>query len=296
MISFYARVLAIIALAVGVTGTSACATIVEGTDQPVTVVTEPSGAVCHLQREGKTVGVVNPTPGTVEIDKSISDITVSCEKEGQLPASGILSSEFQGMTLGNAIIGGVIGVGIDAASGAMNQYPSNIVLHLPPQAFSSAAERDAYFDGRIAEIENDYLTAIEAAENGALCRRDSEGNECTRLKQQIDEAKRLEMDLMERQRQVAIVQSGDGELSAQATGDGSESSGETSSNQTVIISQPEASPEQVETVEPMTADTVETASPQSNAITRPESASSADYGGIGCKSMGTRPECRLTAN
>jgi len=49
----------------------------------------------------------------------------------------------------------------------------------------------------------------------------------------------------------------------------------------------------VEADEPTAADAGEAASSKSNVITRPESVSSADYGGIGCKSMGTRPECRL---
>ncbi len=204
------RYLSILALGLGVVLTSACATIVEGTDQSVTVTTEPSGASCSLQRDGKTVGVVNPTPGTVSVDKSQSDIAVSCEKQGQLPAAAVLSSQFQGMTLGNALIGGIIGFGIDAASGAMNEYPTNIMLHLPPDSFSSDAERNAYFDGRIAEIEADYPKAIEAAENGARCHRDPDGTECQRLKSQIAEARDLEIETVERQRQIANIQSGDG--------------------------------------------------------------------------------------
>ncbi len=42
---------------------SGCATLTKGSDQTITVTTDPSGATCTISREGKTVAVVNPTPG-----------------------------------------------------------------------------------------------------------------------------------------------------------------------------------------------------------------------------------------
>lgn len=112
---------------------SGCATIVEGTDQTVTVTSDPSGASCELKRDGQVIGIVNPTPGSVQIDKSKKDISVQCVKEGYADAGGALGSDFQGMTFGNILFGGLIGVAVDAGSGAMHEYEPLIHVELSPQ-------------------------------------------------------------------------------------------------------------------------------------------------------------------
>ena len=109
----------------------ACASIVEGTDQSIAVSSHPSGAACVLEREGSQIGVVNPTPGTVRIEKSTEDIMVRCSKPGHQDSIGVLVSEFEGMTAGNIIFGGVVGLAVDAGSGAMYYYPSSIRIDLP---------------------------------------------------------------------------------------------------------------------------------------------------------------------
>jgi hypothetical protein len=61
---------------------SGCATVFEGTSQEITVVTNPSGALCVFQRQGFEVGRVAETPGTANIRKSKYDITIKCNKPG----------------------------------------------------------------------------------------------------------------------------------------------------------------------------------------------------------------------
>ena len=73
---------------------SGCSTIVEGTDQTVTVFTDPAGASCALKRGGTSIGLVNPTPGSINIDKSKDQITIYCEKDGFEKSAGVLSSKF----------------------------------------------------------------------------------------------------------------------------------------------------------------------------------------------------------
>jgi hypothetical protein len=107
-----------------------CATIVEGSDQSVTVITDPAGAECELRRQGEVLAVINPTPGTVTVDKSQHNITVRCRREGFEDAVGTFDSEFQGMTAGNILFGGVIGLGVDAASGAMHEYDNTVTIIL----------------------------------------------------------------------------------------------------------------------------------------------------------------------
>jgi hypothetical protein len=64
-----------------------CATITEGTGQSVAVSTAPSGATCSVIREGQAVGQVAATPGSIRIDKSKNDLTVTCSKPGYQTAS-----------------------------------------------------------------------------------------------------------------------------------------------------------------------------------------------------------------
>ncbi|PJK28922.1 hypothetical protein [Minwuia thermotolerans] len=158
--------------------TGACASIVEGSSQTVTVTTDPSGAICELTRDGEVVGVVNPTPGSLVLGKSKDNVSVICEKEGYQNAAGSLPSEFKGMTFGNIIFGGIIGVAVDAGTGAMNEYPSQVVVRMTPEEFPSAAARDRHFD-RLAEIvrkEAEVATGkIErecdkSQDDGATCR------------------------------------------------------------------------------------------------------------------------------
>lgn len=108
---------------------SGCATIVRGTDQGLTLVTDPAGAQCTLKRRGEIVAIINPTPGTAQVEKSKHDIHYFCEKPGYEPTAGVITSEFQGWTIGNVLLGGIIGAGVDSASGAMNDYdPSATII------------------------------------------------------------------------------------------------------------------------------------------------------------------------
>ena len=140
-----------------------CSTIVEGTDQTVTVTTEPPGAVCALSRDGAPAAVVNPTPGSVSLDKSAENVAVVCGKDGYLDAAGVLASTFEDMTVGNVLFGGLVGVGIDAASGAMHDYPASVALVLAPEAFPGESDRDAFFDHRSSRIERDAEIALAEA-------------------------------------------------------------------------------------------------------------------------------------
>ena len=74
--------------AFGLVGLTACSSIVEGTDQSITVITNPSGASCTLEREGTSIAVVNPTPGTVTVDKSKNNIAVLCSKADHETSAG----------------------------------------------------------------------------------------------------------------------------------------------------------------------------------------------------------------
>lgn len=113
-----------------------CATVTTGTSQTITIETEPPGATCKMSRENETIGVVNPTPGSVTIGKDKDAVDISCELSGYHTTTRKLDSTFQGMTLGNVLLGGIIGIAVDAGSGAMNEYPESISIRLMPEEFS----------------------------------------------------------------------------------------------------------------------------------------------------------------
>lgn len=134
----------------------ACATITTGSTQGISVISEPADASCTLQREGAVVGVVNPTPGTVQVSKSVRDLSVRCTKPGFSAGQKAVPSQFQAATLGNILLGGVIGIVVDASSGAMGRYPETVTISLPAEAYGSEQGRDAAFLGQVANVRQSY--------------------------------------------------------------------------------------------------------------------------------------------
>lgn len=123
------RLSALVALGFGL---SACSTIVEGTSQDIQINTKPVGASCDLIRDGVVIGTVDPTPGKVKVKKTKQNIQVVCEKEGYRQSTQSNKSGFAGATAGNILLGGLVGVAIDAASGAANKYDPEVNIVLEP--------------------------------------------------------------------------------------------------------------------------------------------------------------------
>jgi hypothetical protein len=141
-------------------GLGACATIVEGTDQTISISTAPTGASCTMVRAGQTIGLITATPGIANIEKSKNDIVVTCSKDEHVDTVRVLSSETQGMTFGNFLLGGGIGFAIDAGSGAMHEYPPVVAMNLPPVEFATLAARDKFYDLERARIELEASQAL----------------------------------------------------------------------------------------------------------------------------------------
>jgi hypothetical protein len=55
-------------------------------------------------------------------------VTIVCTKRGFKDASATVSADFNFVTLGNAVIGGLVGVTVDAVTGANDSYPHEIEL------------------------------------------------------------------------------------------------------------------------------------------------------------------------
>lgn len=137
-----------------------CATVVSGTTQTIGVKTDPEGADCQFSRKGVLVGRVYPTPGTMQVEKNYESVSVLCRKEGFDDTTGVIGSEFQAATLGNILLGGVIGVVVDAASGAMTKYPEAVTFTLIPKSFVSETARDAFFANMRITFLGEYAEVV----------------------------------------------------------------------------------------------------------------------------------------
>jgi hypothetical protein len=121
---------------VAMSSLTGCASIVSGTSQIVSVETLHSsgnvaGATCKLQND-KGVYYVT-TPGTVTVHRAYGDMNVRCEKPGFDPGLATVKSRTKAMMAGNILFGGVIGVGVDAASGAAYDYPALFLVTMGQQ-------------------------------------------------------------------------------------------------------------------------------------------------------------------
>lgn len=123
-------------LAVGVSG---CGSIVRGTDEPVAFMSDPPGAQVVT-----TKGYACPlTPCSIKVDRSDEfDATIS--KPGYIPqvvqVRTKLTSSGGASFAGNILAGGVIGMGVDAATGAaLDHTPNPVSVTLEPEGRPTAA-------------------------------------------------------------------------------------------------------------------------------------------------------------
>ena len=108
---------------------SGCATIIQGTTESVSVSSVPEqGAQCTLANSEGSWFVT--TPGSTTVHKTKNDLTIDCTKTGYAPAHMVAAAHFGGTTAGNVILGGAVGLAVDAASGANFYYDSPITVNL----------------------------------------------------------------------------------------------------------------------------------------------------------------------
>ena len=109
----------------------ACATLFSGTKQTIHVDSDPQGAACEMKRNGVLIASFS-TPAEVRVEKTKHDIVLTCSKPSYDNAYSGADSEIEGWVYGNLIIGGLVGWGIDSATGADNDYRDHIMLKLVP--------------------------------------------------------------------------------------------------------------------------------------------------------------------
>jgi hypothetical protein len=123
---------------------SGCATIVQGTTQEVGITTDPSEA--NLLVDNKE-NYKSPAKITM---KRKDDHIVEVTKEGFEKENINIKSVISGVVAGNLLLGGLIGIGVDALSGGANRLePDNINVRLRP---STDAGKET-IEGRLGQLE-----------------------------------------------------------------------------------------------------------------------------------------------
>jgi len=136
------RILGVVALCVTLGG---CASVARGTSETISVATTPSGAEATVS--GLDQPLVCTTPCAFTAARS-ADITVSIAKAGYESEVIPLTKEVTGSGgagfAGNLLLGGVIGMGVDAATGAaMDHKPNPVIVTLKPVAPPAPQPRPA---------------------------------------------------------------------------------------------------------------------------------------------------------
>ena len=105
---------------------SGCASITRGTSEAYVIQSEPPGASASLSS-----GLRCQTPCSLKV-KRRSDFTVLVEKKGYESVTATVTSSIDGAgaagMAGNVLVGGIIGAGIDAGTGAMHSHKPNPLI------------------------------------------------------------------------------------------------------------------------------------------------------------------------
>jgi PEGA domain len=120
---------------------TSCATITRGVHEKLSVRSDPSGADVRL-----STGEHGITPAKFVKLRRTEPFTVTVSKSGYVPQTVKIESKFGGTggaaMAGNVILGGAIGLGVDAGTGAYNSlYPNPVSVHLVPTSKSKTSKR-----------------------------------------------------------------------------------------------------------------------------------------------------------
>jgi hypothetical protein len=110
-----------------------CASITTGSSQKVSIQTSMgtwmlAGASCTLSNSKGSWTVTSP--GTISVPRAYGDMNVVCEKPGISTGVTAIKSNMAVPTAGNALIGGIVGFGLDVGTGAAFKYPSKITVQM----------------------------------------------------------------------------------------------------------------------------------------------------------------------
>ena len=125
------RLLGVLALTAALGG---CASVTRGTTENISIASTPAGAEAMIS--GLDVPTICTTPCAI-VAKRSADISISFAKEGYEPESVQLVKEVPATGAagfaGNILAGGLVGMGVDAVTGAaLDHKPNPVIVTLKP--------------------------------------------------------------------------------------------------------------------------------------------------------------------
>ncbi len=133
-----------------------CATVLNGTSQPVSFRSEPPGADAALIN-----GMHCTTPCQFSMKRG-HDSSVTLTLAGYEPVTVYMQSRTGGSTFGNVLAGGIIGGVIDGSNGASNHlYPNPVYIKLAPVGSREPAML-LDKDGKVISTVDEYNLTVEA--------------------------------------------------------------------------------------------------------------------------------------
>lgn len=181
---------------------SGCASIVSDNQSTTYIQTEPEEARCELHGQD-FVRVLN-TPTSVSLPSEAAPLTVACTAPGYKNTVQTLDTKGDGWVWGNIIFGGVIGAVVDAGRGAGQKFPPQFMVMLEPERFKTIAERDSFYDARVALIEKKWGAAIAKLEKSCDPSAKSPSAQCRKL-DKLEKEKQAELTSWEEKRLNATV-------------------------------------------------------------------------------------------
>ncbi len=193
------RLIISIASAVSLT---ACASIVSDNESTTYIETEPETARCELH--GQDFKRVVNTPDSIHLPAEAAPITIACVADGYKTTTEPLDTKVDGWVFGNILFGGLIGLAIDSARGAGQEYPPHVMVALEPEIFTSQADRDAWYDRRREAQEARWNNVISQAQ--AQCSDDDDTSCKSRVEKAQEERDEEIAELEERRLQARVAQ------------------------------------------------------------------------------------------
>lgn len=122
-------------------GLGGCATVTRGTTDQITVNSEPAGAEARSSLGHSCAS----TPCNWEVNRK-AEFIVSFSKPGyedtQVPVQTRVAGSGAAGFAGNVLVGGVIGMGVDAATGStLEHYPNPVIASLVPLKKAASGHR-----------------------------------------------------------------------------------------------------------------------------------------------------------
>ncbi len=136
-----------------------CASIIHGTMQDVSISSSPESADVTVKTAVGVISFTGKTPATVKLARK-NEYDVFINLAGYQEAKVHINKQFDALYLGNLVCGGVIGLIIDAANGAMNKLEPNVINVTLMTASIDKNTKETYAVFRAMDSEGQLRTLV----------------------------------------------------------------------------------------------------------------------------------------